>query len=51
VPLLLAGRRVRAGVNIGTRSTFADLGQTLADVYGVGRLAHGESFLSAISQA
>ena len=48
VPLLLAGKQVRAGVNIGTRATFADLGQTLAEIYGVGRLAHGESFLAAI---
>ncbi len=48
VPVLLVGKQVRAGVNIGTRSTFADLGQTLAEVYGVGPLAHGESFLPAI---
>jgi phosphopentomutase len=49
VPLLVAGRRVHAGVNIGTRATFADLGQTLADIYGVGPLAHGDSFLAEIT--
>lgn len=49
VPLLLQGPKVRAGVNLGTRSTFADLGQTLAEVFGVGQLAHGESFLPALS--
>lgn len=48
VPLLVCGPRVRAGVDLGTRSTFADLGQTLADVFGVGPLAHGTSFLDAI---
>ncbi|MEO8679949.1 MAG: phosphopentomutase [Vicinamibacterales bacterium] len=48
VPVLLAGKHVRAGVNIGTRSTFADLGQTLAEVYGVGPLTHGASFVSEI---
>jgi phosphopentomutase len=48
VPLLLAGRRVRAGVDLGTRRTFADLGQTLAGVFGVGPLAHGTSFLEAL---
>jgi phosphopentomutase len=48
VPLLLAGRRVRANVDLGTRRTFADLGQTLAGVFGVGPLAHGTSFLDAI---
>ena len=31
VPLLVAGARVRDGVDLGTRPTFADLGQTLAD--------------------
>ena len=48
VPLLVAGRRVRTGVDLGTRPTFADLGQTLAENFGVGTLPHGTSFLSAI---
>ena len=48
VPLLVAGRRVRAGTDLGTRQTFADLGQTLAELFGVGRLAHGTSFLREI---
>ena len=48
VPVLLHGARVRAGVDLGTRGTFADLGQTLAEVFGVGPLAHGTSFLSDI---
>jgi len=47
VPLLVTGRCVRA-VDLGTRQTFADLGQTLAEVFGVGQLANGTSFLSAI---
>ena len=49
VPLLITGRRVRAGADLGTRRTFADLGQTLAELFGVGRLAHGTSFLTAIT--
>ena len=48
VPLLVSGPLVRTGVDLGTRRTFADLGQTLADVFGVGRLAHGTSFLHEI---
>jgi phosphopentomutase len=48
VPLLVAGRRVKAGIDLGTRNTFADVGQTLAEVFGVGRLAHGTSFLADI---
>jgi phosphopentomutase len=48
VPLLVSGTRVRAGADLGTRRTFADLGQTLADIFGVGRLAHGTSFVDEI---
>ncbi|MBI3050040.1 MAG: phosphopentomutase [Acidobacteria bacterium] len=48
VPILLTGPRVRAGADIGTRSTFADLGQTLAENFGVARLAYGSSFLGEI---
>ena len=48
VPLLVSGRRVRHGVDLGTRRTFADLGQTLAETFGVGPLAHGTSFLEAL---
>ena len=49
VPLLVTGARVRAGVDLGTRRTFADLGQTLAELFGVGRMAHGSSFLAEIA--
>ncbi len=51
VPILLAGARVRVGVDIGTRPTFADLGQTLAENFGVGPLARGSSFLAEIVEA
>jgi len=48
VPLLAYGEPVRAGVNLGVRSTFADLGQTLAQAFGVGPLAAGTSFAHEI---
>ena len=48
VPLLVVGAEVRAGVDLGTRETFADLGQTLAELFRLGRLAHGRSFLDAL---
>jgi phosphopentomutase len=48
VPLLVFGRRVTPAVDLGTRATFADLGQTLAENFGVGPLAHGRSFLGEI---
>jgi len=49
VPLLVTGSHVRAGVDLGTRRTFADVGQTLAELFGVGPLAHGTSFLHEIT--
>ena len=49
VPLVVAGKQVRAGADLGTRLTFADLGQTLADVFGVGPLENGTSFLKDIT--
>lgn len=48
VPLLLAGPPVAPGVDVGVRSTFADLGQTLAEAFGVGPIANGTSFLEAV---
>jgi phosphopentomutase len=51
VPILLTGARVRAGADLGTRSTFADLGQTLADNFRVDPLAHGSSVLGQIVEA
>ena len=49
VPVFLYGARVRAGVDIGVRTTFADLGQTLAENFSVGPLGHGRSFLDEIT--
>lgn len=49
VPLVVTGSRVRAGTDLGTRGTFADLGQTLAEALGVGGIEHGTSFLREIT--
>jgi phosphopentomutase len=51
VPLLATGAHVAAGVSLGTRATFADLGQTVAVNFGVGPLDHGTSFLEALGGA
>jgi len=50
VPVLCTGPRVRAGVDLGTRDTFADLAQTLAELFDVGPMAHGTSMLAAIRE-
>jgi phosphopentomutase len=47
-PLLVAGPRVRAGVDLGTRETFADVAATLAEAFGVTRPARGRSFLREV---
>ncbi|MBM3812416.1 MAG: phosphopentomutase [Acidimicrobiia bacterium] len=48
VPLLAAGPRVRQGADLKTRSTLADIGQTVAENFAV-RIVKGESFLHAIA--
>ncbi len=47
-PLLVAGPRVRRGADLGTRSTFADLGATVAEVFGVPAPRFGTSFLKEL---
>jgi phosphopentomutase len=47
-PLLIAGPRVRGGVDLGTRETFADLAATLAELFGVTRPPAGRSFLREV---
>ena len=44
VPLLIYGENIKKNVNLGVRSTFADCGQTIADLLGAGMLNHGKSF-------
>jgi phosphopentomutase len=48
VPLLVYGPCVRAGVDLGTRRTLSDIGQTVAENFGTA-IATGESFLTQIS--
>jgi phosphopentomutase len=48
VPVLVAGACVRPGIELGTRATFADLGQSIADLFGVRPLDHGTTFLPEI---
>ena len=48
VPLLCHGRRVRSGVDLGTRASFADLGATVGELLRLGPLGAGESFAAAI---
>jgi phosphopentomutase len=47
VPLLAFGPGVRPAP-LDTRSSFCDLGQTIAEAFGIPPLDHGESFLDLI---
>lgn len=46
-PLLVYGKNAKSGVNLGTRSSLADIGQTIAENFGM-TLNNGTSFLSEI---
>ena len=48
VPLIVWGRKVRPATNLGVRTTFADLGASLAENFGVGPLPAGSSFLGEL---
>lgn len=48
VPVLGYGELLKKNVDIGTRETFADLGQTIADIFGVSPLENGTSFKDLI---
>jgi phosphopentomutase len=50
VPVFVVGETVKPGTDVGLRKTFSDLGQTLAEVFAVGTLDHGTSFLSEIQR-
>jgi phosphopentomutase len=48
VPLIIYGSQIREGNNLGTRSSFADIGQTLCELFELPDLAIGTSFLKEI---
>lgn len=48
VPLLVYGKKVKAGTDLGIRSTFADIGATVADILGAEKTSIGESFKEVI---
>jgi phosphopentomutase len=45
IPILVAGTRVRGGTNLGTRMTFADIGATVEEAFGLPPAPVGTSFL------
>jgi phosphopentomutase len=47
-PLLVYGKSALPGINLGTRGSLADIGQTVAENFGL-KLTAGESFLSGVT--
>ncbi len=47
-PLIVYGKSAKQGVNLGTRESLSDIGQTIAENFGF-ELKEGESFLSEVS--
>ena len=48
VPLLVYGKTARAGVDLGTRESLSDIGQTIAENFGL-KLPSGTSFLESLA--
>ena len=48
VPLLTYGEKIKSGVNLGTRESFADAGKTIGEIFGTGEDLAGRGFLSEI---
>ncbi|MCT4565228.1 MAG: phosphopentomutase [Maledivibacter sp.] len=48
VPIVVYGKQVKSGVNLGTRKTFADIAATIADILDVERPRIGSSFKDLI---
>jgi len=49
VPVLATGPRVHGGVDLGTRPTFADLGATVEEAFGLAPPPFGRSFLAELA--
>ncbi len=48
VPFLAYGKDIKADVNLGTRSSFADIAATIQDIFGVEQITAGKSFKKEI---
>lgn len=48
VPLLVSGKAIKSGVNLGTRDTFADVGASIADYLDVKAPCCGTSFMKEL---
>ena len=47
-PMLIYGKNIREGVNLGTRESFADIGKTILDIFGIDSNIDGKSFWNEV---
>lgn len=47
-PMLIFGKNIKEGVDLGTRDSFADIAKTIADIFGTPGDFSGESFLQEV---
>ena len=50
VPFIAYGRDIKAGVNLGTRSSFADIAATIQEIFGVNKGTQGTGFWQEIKR-
>ena len=50
-PCIILGDNILSGVNLGTRNTMADIGQTVLDYFGLAMNGYGKSFLGDIKKS
>ena len=48
IPLVMYGKKLKHGINLGTRDSFADIGATILDYFGLDITIDGKSFLKEI---
>lgn len=51
VPLLVYGKNIKPGINLGTRKTFADIGATVLEYFGISSEIFGTSMLKEFKYA
>ena len=51
VPLLIFGKQVNKGVNLGVRFTLADVAQTIAEIFQLPKMRNGTSFADELGVA
>lgn len=48
IPLIVYGKNIRKGIELGTGTSFADIGQTISEIFNLKKLPIGTSFLHKI---